>query len=65
MKGILGELVEINIPLIFEARPIKQRPYRINPIYKKKVKAKNDRMLDAGIIEPMEESEWVRPMVVQ
>jgi hypothetical protein len=29
------------------------------------VKAKIDRMLEAGIIEPVEESEWIIPMVVQ
>ena len=38
MKGIAGELGEMKIPLKFEARPIRQRPYRLNPIYKKKVK---------------------------
>jgi hypothetical protein len=30
-----------------------------------KVKAQLDRMLESGIIEPMEESEWISPMVVQ
>jgi hypothetical protein len=64
MKGIVGELGEMNIPLICEARPIKQRPYRLNPIYKKKFKAKIDRMLEARTIELVEESEWVRPIVV-
>ena len=29
------------------------------------MKAKSDRMLDLGIIKPMEESEWIIPMVVQ
>jgi hypothetical protein len=37
----------------------------MNPIYKQKVKAKIDRMLEARIIEPVEESEWISPMVVQ
>jgi hypothetical protein len=45
-------------------RPIRQRPYRLNPIYKQKVKVEIDRMLEDGIIEPMEESERVSPMVV-
>ena len=65
MKGIAGELGEMNIPLRSEARPIKHRPYRLNPIYKQKVKSRIDRMLEAGIIEPIEESKWVSPMVVQ
>jgi len=64
MKGIVRELGEINISFIGKARPIKQQPYKLNPIYKKKFKDKIDRMLDDGIIEPVEESEWVRPMVV-
>jgi hypothetical protein len=54
----------MNIPLISKARPIIHRPYRLNPIYKKKVKEKIDRMLEDGIIEPVEESKWVSPMVV-
>jgi hypothetical protein len=29
------------------------------------VKAKIDRMLEAGIIEPVEEFEWISPVVVQ
>jgi hypothetical protein len=52
MKGIAGELGEMKIPLKPEARPVRQRPYRLNPVYKKKVKEEIDRMLEAGIIEP-------------
>jgi hypothetical protein len=37
----------------------------LNLRYKEKVKVEIDRMLDAGIIEPVEESEWIIPMVVQ
>jgi hypothetical protein len=37
----------------------------LNPIYKQKVKAKIDRMLEVGIIELVEELEWISPMVVQ
>jgi hypothetical protein len=55
----------MKIPLRVEARPIIQRPYRLNPIYKKKVKAEIDRMLEVGIIEPVEELEWISLMVVQ
>jgi hypothetical protein len=40
MKGLVGELGEMKIPLKPDARPIRQRPYRLNPIYKEKVKAK-------------------------
>jgi hypothetical protein len=48
-----------------EAIPIRQIPYRLNPIYKEKVKEKIDNMLEAGVIEPFEESKWINPMVVQ
>jgi hypothetical protein len=65
MKGIAGELGEMKIPLRPEARSIRQRPYRLSLIYKQKVKAEIDRMLEADIIEPVKESEWIIPMVVQ
>ena len=46
------------------ARPVKQRPYRLNPKYKEKVKIELNKMLEVGIIEPVEESKWIIPMVV-
>jgi hypothetical protein len=64
MKGIVGEMGEMKIPLIPEVRLIRHQPYRLNPIYKQKVKEEIDRMLEAGIIEPVEESKWISPMVV-
>ena len=45
--------------------PVKQRPYRLNPIYKEKVRHEMDKMITTGIIEAVEESEWVSAMVVQ
>jgi hypothetical protein len=54
MKGIEGELGEMKIPLKPEARSVRQQPYRLNPIYKQKVKEEIDRMLEPGIIEPIE-----------
>jgi hypothetical protein len=65
MKGIVGELGEMNIPLKPDAKLVRQRPYRLNPKYKEKVKAELDRMIEAGIIEPVTESEWISLMVVQ
>ena len=55
----------MKIPLKQDAKPIKQRPYRLNPRYKEKVKEELDRMLDAGIIEPTKELEWIIPIVIQ
>ena len=65
MKGILGDIGVIKIPLKANTKPMKQHPYRLNPKYKEKVWMELDKMLAAGIIEPVEESEWVIPMVVQ
>jgi hypothetical protein len=65
MKDIIGKIGEMKIPLKTEARPIRKRPYRLNPLYKHKVKEEIDRMLEAGIIELVEEFEWINPMVVQ
>jgi hypothetical protein len=50
IKGIEGEIGEMNIPLKTKARTVRQRPYRLNLVYKKKVKEKIDRMLEVGII---------------
>jgi len=47
VKGVAGELGEMNIPLIPEARQVIQRPYILNPIYKQKVKTKIDTMLES------------------
>jgi hypothetical protein len=55
----------MRITLNPDARPFKQRPYKLNPKYKEKLKIELDRMLEAGITEPVEESEWIIPMVVQ
>ena len=55
----------MKITLKLDAKPITQRLYRLNPKYKETVHQELDNMLEAGIIEPMEESDWVSPMVVQ
>jgi hypothetical protein len=65
MKAIAGEFGDMKIPLRPEVRLIRQRPYRLNPIYKKKFKAKINRMLESDIIEPVKESEWISLMVIQ
>jgi hypothetical protein len=65
MKGVKGPMGEMKIPLKEDARLVKKRPYRLNPKYKKKVKTELDRMMEVGIIQPIEESEWIIPMVVQ
>lgn len=65
MKGIKGEMGEIRIILKPDARPVKHRPYHLNPRVKEKVKAEIDKMLKARFIFPVEEEEWVSPIVIQ
>ena len=54
----------MKITLKPDAKPVKQRPYQLNTKYKEKVCEELDKMLAAGTIEPVEESDWVSPMVV-
>jgi hypothetical protein len=65
MKGIKGPMGEMRIPSKPGANPVKQRPYRLNLKYKEKVKIELDRMMEAVIIEPVKELEWISPMFVQ
>ena len=64
MKGIVGDLGEMKMPLRPDTNPFKHRPYRLNLRYKERVKTELERMLEAIIIEHIEESEWIIPMVV-
>ena len=56
MKGILGDLGEMKIPLKPDAKPVRQRPYHLNLRYKEKFKVELDKILNVGIIDPVEES---------
>jgi hypothetical protein len=42
MKGIKGPMGEMKIPLKLDGRPVKKRPYRLNPKYKENVKIELD-----------------------
>eukprot|EP00253_Pinus_taeda_P010514 PITA_10514 len=55
----------MKITMKLDMKPVKQRPYRLNPKYRERVRTELDKMLAAGIIEPVEESNWVSPIVVQ
>jgi hypothetical protein len=65
MKGISRSLGAMEIRLKPNAKPINRIPYLLNPKYKEKVKKELDRMLDVRIIVPVEEFDWVSPMVVK
>ena len=65
MKGTVGDIDEMKIPLNSDTKPIKQQPDRLNLRYKEKVKIDLNRMIDAGIAEPIEEYKWISLMVLQ
>ena len=65
MKGIIKDLGVMKVMLKINVKPVKHRSYRLNLKYKEKVHLELDKMLVASIIEPVEESDWVSPMVVQ
>eukprot|EP00253_Pinus_taeda_P031910 PITA_31910 len=63
LKGIVGHLGMVKITLKPNAKLVKQRPYHLNPKYKEKVYVELDKMLVAGIIESVEESDWLHAML--
>jgi len=65
LKGIIEDLGVMKITLKPDAKPVNHRPYHLNLKYKEKVCVELDKMLIAGIIELVEESDWVSPMVAQ
>jgi hypothetical protein len=64
LEGIPAELGEHSIDLQEGAVPVRQRQYRLNPRYSLMVKEEIDRLLEAGFIYPVNNSEWVSPIVV-
>jgi len=65
IKGIVRDLGVMKITLKLDVKPVEERHYHRNPKYKEKVRKELDKMLEVRIIEPVEESDWVSPMVVQ
>ena len=64
LTGISPRLGEHRIDLVEGAVPIRQRQYRLNPRYSLMVKEDINRLLEAGFIYPVVNSEWVSPIVV-
>jgi hypothetical protein len=64
LVGVNPLLGEHSIDLMLGARSIRQRQHRMNPVYSLMVKEEIDRLLSAGIIYPVLNSEWVSPIVV-
>jgi hypothetical protein len=62
--GIPPELGQHRIELMDDAVPVRQRQYRLNPKYSMMVKEELDKLLEAGFIYPVNNSEWVSPIVI-
>ena len=67
MKGIVGDIEEMKIPLNLDTKRTKQQDRVIDSIKdtKKKFKIELYIVLYVSIIEHVEESEWMIPMLVQ
>jgi hypothetical protein len=64
MKGISSELCTHHIYIKEECRPICQPQRRMNPNIKEIVKEELQKLLNAGFIYPISDSEWVSPLVI-
>ena len=65
LKGLVHEMDKMKIEIKLDAQPIKKRPYKSAHEYKDIIKKEIDNMLAAGIIYPIDQSEWESPMVIQ
>lgn len=65
MKGSVESIREMTIKLKPDAKLVKKRPYWLNPKYKEKMCKVLDQMLEAGMIVPVEDSNWIILIVVQ
>jgi len=52
MKAIVREIGEMKIHLKLDAKRVRKRQYKLNSLYKQKVKLEIDRMMEERIIEP-------------
>jgi hypothetical protein len=64
LKGVLPDICQHQIVLEPNAKPVRQRQYRMNPKYFLMVKEEIDKLLECGFIYPVPYSEWVSPIVV-
>jgi hypothetical protein len=64
LKGIKGDLGEMKIELNPDSRPVKHRPYHLNPRVKEKVKKDIDMILEVGLILPVDKAEWISPIMI-
>ena len=65
LKGLVDEMGEMNIVIKPDAQLVKKRPYKLAHKYKEIAEKEIGNMIAAGIIYPIDQSEWASPMVVQ
>ncbi|MCO5595247.1 hypothetical protein L7F22_049287 [Adiantum nelumboides] len=64
MKGLDPKFYQHKIHLKPDAVLVKQHSYRMNPNLAKQVKVEIDRLLQVGFITPIDNPEWISPIVV-
>ena len=64
LRGVSPSICEHHIELEDGARPIRQRPHRLNPKYSLLVKEEIEKLINIGFIYPAPHSEWVSPIVI-
>jgi hypothetical protein len=55
----------MNIDLNPDSKPFKHKPYHLNLKFKEKVKKDIYIMLASRLIFPMDEVEWISPIIIQ
>ena len=64
MKGVHPSVCTHHIYIKEDCKPVRQPQRRMNPTLKDIVKEELQKMLDAGFIYPISDSEWVSPLVL-
>lgn len=63
MPGIDREIVEHKIPLLPNAKPVKQLRRRMNPRWADQIKAEVEKQIQAGFLEVVTYSDWIANIV--
>ena len=64
MKGLDPSLCTHRIFINSKCKPMRQLQTRINPTLKDIVKAELQKLLSAGFIYPISDSQWVSPLII-
>jgi hypothetical protein len=64
LKRIPRQICEHMIELMVDARPIKQKQYKMHLNYALKAREYLDKLLDIRFIYPIESTQWISPLVI-